>query len=228
MTKMRQWSLLTGLAILVILIAGWMLVVKPQHATANNIQSQATSVQQHNSLLANQVASLRARSKDLPAQQAKLAAISVKIPDNPALPGLIRSLTSAATGAGVDLVTIAPATPIAVTPAVGGATGAVAAGPTSAAAAQRSAAAQPLTEIPVTLTVQGTYFTVEQFFFNLENLQRALRVTQFSLSPGGAKVSSASSPGGSAVEQLTGTITAQVYMAPDATTTTSTPVPGTK
>lgn len=227
MTKMRQWSLLTGLAIVVILVAGWMFIVKPQHTTANSIQAQAASIQQHNSVLANQVASLRARSKDLPAQQAKLAAISVKIPDNPALPALIRALTSAATGAGVDLVTIAPAAPTAVTAAAGGSPGAAATGRTTAAGAPTSPT-QPLTEIPVTLTVHGTYFTVEQFFFNLENLPRALRVTQFNLSPGGATNGSAASPtSGSAVEQLTASISAQVYMAPDATTT-STPVPGTK
>lgn len=213
MTKMRQWSLLTGLSVVVVLVAGWMLLVKPQHTKAAQIDAQTQSVQQQNAMLANKVASLRAESKNIPAEQALLASIATKIPNNPALPGLIRSLTSAASAAGVDLVSIAPATPTAVT-------GAPATGSTPTAS-HPAAPSSPLDQIQLSLNVKGTYFTIESFFSNLEGLTRALRVTSFSLSgtsqPSGGATAATPSAGG-----MTATITADVYMTPGDTGSTST------
>ena len=45
--------------------------------------------------------------------RAKLAAVAAKIPDNPALPNLIRALTTASKSTGVELVTLTPGTPTA-------------------------------------------------------------------------------------------------------------------
>src|SRR5690242_13116616 len=111
MEKTRQWSLLTAVAVVVVLAAGWFLLVSKQNHKAAELKTQASQVQSENSGLASQVAQLKAQSKDLPAQQARLNKIAQQVPDNPALPSLIRQLTTAANAAGVDLVSLAPATP---------------------------------------------------------------------------------------------------------------------
>lgn len=214
MTKMRQWSVLTAVGALAILVAGWFLLVSPQRSHASDLRSQAATQQTANQSLAAQVAQLRQQQKDLPAQQRKLSQIAAKIPNNPMLPALIRQLSAAAQGTNVDLVSLAPGAPAAVT-----ATGTAAATPTAGATA---AAAVPLAQIPVTLQVTGNYFNIEQFFASVEKLTRAMRVNSFTLVPatsgssaGGAKSASGHTlaPG-----DLNGSIQAVVFMSPDTTT----------
>ena len=55
MNKTRQWSMLTAVACLAILAAGWFLVVKPQHAHAASLRTQASSVQASNGQLQSQI-----------------------------------------------------------------------------------------------------------------------------------------------------------------------------
>jgi type IV pilus assembly protein PilO len=225
--KMRQWTVFTVLAVIAVLVAGWMLMIKPQRSHAADLRDQATQVQSGNDQLRNQISSLKAQAKDLPKQQARLAVIEQKIPDNPALPSLIRSLSDAADGAGVDLVSLAPSQPTALA-----STGTPA---TTVTAGKPAAPAAPaLEQVPVTLSVTGTYFNIEQFVSNLEGLQRAIIVDGWSMAPG-AKGGAAAAPGApaapAATDQLTAQIQARVFMAPGsataAPTTTVHPAPTT-
>src|SRR4051794_10073909 len=212
MNKTRQWAMLTAVACLAILAAGWFLVVKPQHAHAASLRTQASSVQASNGQLQSQINQLKQQQKDLPAQQKLLAQIATKIPDNPALPALIRQLSAAAEGAGVDLVSLAPSAPAMST----------------AAGTVRTAAASPLASIPLTVQVHGSYFNVVQFFSAVETLNRAMLVTGFSLVPGtdpaAAVPTSPTTPDG-----LNASITAQVFVSPQvaAATTPTTPTSAT-
>ena len=45
MSKTRQWAMLTAVACLAVLAAGWFLVVKPQRAHASDLRAQTTTVQ---------------------------------------------------------------------------------------------------------------------------------------------------------------------------------------
>src|SRR5436305_3138708 len=130
MSKTRQWAVLTAIACLAVLVAGWFVVVKPQRAHASSLRTQAQGLDSSNTQLQSQVSQLRQQQKDLPAQQKILSQILTKIPDNPALPSLIRQLSSAADGAGVSLQTLAPSTP-ALVPTAPGATAPAAAGASS-------------------------------------------------------------------------------------------------
>ena len=224
MNKTRQWSMLTAVACLAILAAGWMLVVKPQRSHAAQLRTQTQSVQTSNNQLRTQVDQLRQQQKDLPAQQKLLSQIATKIPDNPALPTLIRQLSSAADGAGVDLVSLAPSAPTMVAaPAAGApAAGAPAAGAPAAAGATTAGA--PLASIGLSIQVQGSYFNVEQFFSSVESLSRAMLVTGFSLAPGGGS----STPGAKTpVGNMTAQITATVFESPQVASATSQPAPTT-
>ena len=186
MDKLKQWVALAVVACLGILAAGWFLLVSPKKAEAADLQAQTASQDAANAQLRTQLEVLKAQAKDLPKKQADLARVAAKIPGDPALPSLIRALTAAGTSAGVQLVSVTPGTPaaFAAPAAVAGAVPPPAdpAAPADAAAPATAAvpAAGPagtLAQIPLTLNVVGGYFEVAQFMANLENLPRALRVT---------------------------------------------------
>lgn len=231
MSKSRQWATLTAVACLAVLAAGWFLVIKPQRAHAASLRTQAQAVQAASAGLRSQVDQLRQQQKDLPAQQKLLSQIATKVPDNPALPALIRQLSAAADGAGVSLMSLAPSAP-----ALVDATRSTSASTSSATATRPvvHAGAAPLAGIPLAIQVQGSYFNVVQFFSAVESLNRAMLVTGFSLTPatGGSTTPVATgAPATAATDTLppgtlTAAITAQVFespqIAPAATTATST------
>jgi Tfp pilus assembly protein PilO len=183
--KLKQWVALTVVGVLAVLAAGWFLVVSPKRSAAADLRNDAASQQQSNLGLQAQHATLKAQAKDLPKKQAALAAVAAKVPDNPALPALIRSLSKAADDAGVELVSLSPTAPV---PATGGPAAAqpqpAAGGKTTLASGAASSAAGTLQQIALTINVIGGYFQVEQFFDRLENLSRALKVGGFTMLPG--------------------------------------------
>lgn len=224
MDKLKQYVLFTVLGCLVVLAAGWFLLVSPKRSNAAELRTQAAAQVTANAQLETQLAVLKAQAKDLPKQQAKLAAVAAHIPDNPALPSMVRALTTAATSAGVELVSMTPGppAPLAAAPAAAGAAPAV---PGAAAAASSGTAGQ-LAQIPLTLNVAGGYFQVEQFIANLENLPRSMRITALTLAPGANPVKPAGSGTVDDGKSLTTTITGQVFMAANRAPATAVTVPG--
>ena len=215
MNKMRQWSLFTAVAVVVVFAAGWFLAVSPQRHHAADFRSQAASQDTANSALQLQVAQLEQQKKGLPEQQRQLAKYATRIPDNPELPVLIRQLSTAAKDAGVDLVSMSPSVPAA-----------VAAAPGSTVPATSGA----LNQISLQLTVKGSYYNLESWFAAVEKLPRAMMVTQWSMTPGVAAAQSSgsgSSDSGAAQQDppgtMTATMTALVYEAPTVTPASVTP-----
>jgi Tfp pilus assembly protein PilO len=222
MNKVRQWSMLTAAAVVVIMAAGWFLLVSKQNSHAAQLRSQAASVEGSNSSLQTQVAQLQQQKKGLPAQQRLLAKFGTQIPDNPELPTLIRQLSKAADDAGVDLVSLAPAQPAPVA--------------ATATTTTTTAPAAPLDQISVSVNVKGSYYNVESFFASMEKLTRAIRVTQFSETPvneggdaattSGSSTSSGSGSTGAPVDPpgtMNVTLTALVFESP--TVTPAAPAP---
>src|SRR5512144_1283491 len=120
MTRMQQWSVVTGLAVVVILLAGWFLLVAPKRGEAADLREQTTAQEQRHQQVRTQLAMLRAQDAKLPAQRARLAQIAAKLPGGTALPTLVRSLTDAAARSGADVVSMTPGQPAAVTSASSG------------------------------------------------------------------------------------------------------------
>lgn len=215
MDKQKQWVVLAVVGCLAVLAAGWFLLVSPKHAEAADLREQTVGQQQANAAARTKLAVLKAQAKDLPAEQAKIAAVAAKIPDNPALPALIRALDGASAESGVELLSIAPGTAAPVGPAVAGAVPGV--------------LAPGLNSIPVSLQVAGGFFEVQQFVSGLEALPRALRVTNLVLATGKDPVKPAGSdaPGDGTADDgraLLATVNAQVYLsgaAPTAPATTA-------
>src|ERR1700733_3152533 len=98
MTKMRQWSILTVVAVIVVFAAGWFLLVKPEKSKSTNLRSTAAQQQQTNQVLQSDIARLQDEEKSLPAKQAALRKFTTQVPDNAAEPTVIRQLSAAAAG----------------------------------------------------------------------------------------------------------------------------------
>jgi Tfp pilus assembly protein PilO len=228
MNDTRKWSLVAVLAVLGILAAGWFLLVAPKHSEAADLKTKTAAQDKANSGLEAQLSQLKQQQADLPKQQARLAVIRRQLPDNPALPQLIRGLTTAARQVGVSLDSLAPATP---TPLVAPAA-LVAPAPAPSTEADSSAtdssgttpapvapvAAPPsLFQVPLTMNVTGSYFEMEQFVGKLEGLKRSLLVTGFTITPASTE---AAAPG-----DVTVAIQGRVFIAPPtAAAATTTPV----
>ncbi len=240
MDKMRQWSILTAVAVIAVMAAGWFLLVSPQRSHVSSLHSQAVSQTQANQSLQTQVTQLEDQKKGEPAEQRKEADIDAKVPDNPALPTLIRQLSAAAVSAGVSLTSIAPGAPAADTAAATAptttttTTGTTTTGTTPTAGAPAAPAAA-LAKIPVSVTVTGSYANIQRFFHSVESLTRATTVDGWTLTTGGTASSTSAAPsaGGTSsssssstgVNGLTSTLSASVYMAvPPSATTQSAPV----
>jgi Tfp pilus assembly protein PilO len=210
-SKMKQWVALAAVAALVLAAGGWFLLVSPKRADAAALRTQVGEKQQANQVLQTQIAALKAQAKDLPKQQATLAAVAAKIPNNGAMPTLIRSLNSAADDTGVELVSMAPTapTPVVAAAATGATTAATGTARPSGAAA---AAVGSLESVGVTLNVVGSYFQVAEYLDRLEGLARAFRVTTFAVVPGSNPVKpSASQSTSDSGKVLSATITGLVF-----------------
>ena len=191
-------------AILLVGVVGWVALISPQHHKVSKLKAQDAAQQQTNTSLQGQISLRTKQAKDVVTQEARIAAIQQQLPANVGLAGYVRSLTAAAAKTGVDLQSIAPGTPAAVTvakPTVApaAATAAPTASANAAVAAAPTPAAPPVTAvglnaIPLQLQVAGNYFQIEQFLSQLEGLQRATNVTSVDLAPGGQVVGAAAPP----------------------------------
>ena len=223
MTKMRQLVVLALAACTALMALSWFLLVSPKRTEAAELREQATVQQQNNASLETRLQVLRAQSAQLPAEQAELARIATKIPERPSLPTLIRALTAAAAEADVELTGITPQTPELVAPAAADpATTATTADGAAAAPAPAGAAGQ-LARIPLSITVTGGYFSIVQFVRELEELPRALRVSNLGMAPDAGAAAEGAQQG----EVLSATLTGEVFLAPVPTAGAAVPATGT-
>ncbi len=202
MTRIRQWSIGTVVAVLAVLAAGWFLLVSPQHSKAAALRSSTATTEQASATLRTQIAVLQAQARRLPAERAQLAAVSRQLPTAAQLPTLIRQLTAAAKGSSADLVSISP-----------GALAPVAAAGTTVVGA---APAGGVSFLPVTLTAKGGFFALEEMLGNLERLPRAFVVSTVTVAPAdssGSAAGSAASTGATSGAALTLSVTGRVFVA---------------
>lgn len=242
MDAMKKWVAAGVAGCLAVLALGWAGLVSPRRSEAAELVEAAQAQEAGNAALRNQLAVLKAQAKELPKQQAKLAAVAAKLPASKQMPALIRALSTAAEETGVELVSLTPgkavlaqvaAAPAAVAPVAGNAAAAAVAAPGTPptvpnAGAAPTAAGRQLAVIPLTLNVVGGYFQVQQFLAQVEELTRAVRMTNVSVAPGLNPVAPAA-PAGSASTTLDGsslsaTLVGEVYMTVPAPVATTTPV----
>lgn len=209
MSNTRPWILGAAALSFLLAVAGWFLLISPERSKAADLRSQEAAQVQKNQQVQLDIAQLKAEFNSLPAKQAELAKIKQQLPNNPALPSLVRSLTTIANQSGAGLTSVAPGTPAAVV-----ATG------TGAAAAPAG-----LVSIPVTIVVDGTYAQNELFLQKLQNsVTRAFLVQHLSIAVLDTASLSNSTPATPSGNLLRSTINGQIFVlqsvAPAATGTT--------
>ncbi|HEX8003950.1 MAG TPA: type 4a pilus biogenesis protein PilO [Mycobacteriales bacterium] len=203
MTKLRQLWLLTAVGSLLVMAAGYFLLVSPKRSDAASIRTEAADQEQANARLRTQIQMLNRQKKDLPKQQAELQKFAASIPNNPALPALIRSLSNAAETSGVELVALSPAAPTRVAAVSSG----------QVAGAAPAAQTLPLAQIPITVKVAGRYSEVSQFFSEIEGLPRAFLLSGVNVVPEPPKAKDGAAPAGNVYTgRLAATLTGSLYM----------------
>lgn len=180
MAKTRSWVAGASAVALLMVVASWFLLISPQRSEAATLREEVTQQQQQNEQIKLRTQQLRAQFASLPARQAQLAEIKQQMPDNPALPSLIRDLSTYADDAGVVLVSVAPANPAPFTVA-------------GAATTTAAAPAAPLQQIQTTVMATGSYAELTLYLQKLQSkMRRAVLVENITL----AKASGEGVPAG--------------------------------
>lgn len=181
----RTQSLVIAVVLAVAVLAGGFFgLVKPEKKKVSDLKTQAQTQESANSTLALQLSVLKDLAKKLPAEQAELAKIKTKVPDQVQLANLLRQLVVAGANSGITITGLTPAQPVELTGAPG------------------------ISYVDLTITFTGGYAEVEQFDSALEGLARTLLVKDFSLTGGASGSSSVPSTTSSTATASSNIITA--------------------
>jgi type IV pilus assembly protein PilO len=200
MSSRRHLTIMASALGIIVLVAGWFLLISPERQKIADLRNQASAQQSTNAGLRSQVQMLQELQAKLPQQQAALATMQSKVPTKAALPDLVRTLNTAATKSNVVLTGIAPTAPAAV------------------------AGANGVSGIDITLKVTGDYLSLEQYQLALEGLSRAFLVNGMTIADGAAGAGSSSTNASAATSggtRLSATINGRVLLQTAAPTSTS-------
>ena len=163
MTRTRKWVSGTAVLVLIVLVAGWFLLVSPKKSDAAALQASALTQQGTNDGLRAKVAELKAKDAAKPQQEAKLATFRQQVPETPAEPTLVRKLSALAKQANVEFESLNVVNPAGL----------------NVPNAPASDKDTVLEQITVTMTVQGSYYSAERFLNLIEGLKRVMIITGF-------------------------------------------------
>ena len=167
--------ILAGVIMAVIAVLAFLLVVNPKRAEVADAQSQLEEAQSQELTKVAQRASLQQAEAEAPANRKIIRQVEQQLPPTADPQGFILLLKNAAVKAGVDLTQEAIQTP--------------------------TAGESGVTKIPITMTLSGTYFSLDEFLFQLETLPRAAKVINVSIAAGAS--GDATTVSGTLVMQVT-------------------------
>ena len=144
MKKQLPIAVIIAPALLILAAVGYFLLVKPKQAEAGKIQDEIVNIE-------TQIEVARAAQRQ-PEQEdpsaikiADLFRVSMAMPDEDDMPGIILELNDVATAAGVEFLAIAP---------------------------QGGSVRSGYSALPINLTFEGNYYDLTDFLFRLRNLVR--------------------------------------------------------
>lgn len=242
--KKGTWVAGAVVAALAIMVASWFLAISPSLAHASDVRSQAAQTRQQNEVLAAKVEKLKADFAKLDTYKAQLAALRAQVPATTDMANYLRQLDGIAAAHKVTITTVAPGAAAAVVPARAAAAPAPApsasASPTPTASASASSAATAsgaaaaggvptgMVDIPLSLTVVGTYDDTVAFLNDLQtNTPRLFLVSGFTGTSQDAAQASGGRPKTSLGDQQL-QVNGFLYVLPDAPAAAGpTPAPST-
>jgi len=150
---------IAGAAGLAIIVLFFLVLLKPKLNQISEVRDQVQQQQGQAQTLENRLRQLQQAQRDEVTIRNRLSIFDRLLPPTPDLPSLIRQLQTAATASGMNLVSIAPSPPSALT----GATGVQA--------------------VNVNLQMLGGFFRLQSFLTKLEDLPRVVEVTSMAITP---------------------------------------------
>jgi Tfp pilus assembly protein PilO len=170
----QKWYAGAVAASAVVLAGGWFVLVSPQKASVDEIVAQTATVNNANATTEQQIAALKAEFTQLPQLQSQVALIRQHIPQTPNEPTLLRTVTKAASTAGVNLSSITIAAPSVMQSgtATGGATG------------NQFAIPGQMSQISLSMTITGNFADTRLFLNSVEGMQRVMLVTGVNITRG--------------------------------------------
>ena len=156
---MTRRYVLTAIAAVLIVAVFFLFLLSPKLKDISEVREQIETAQNESETLRNRLRQLQTAQRDEPTTRARLAVFDRLLPPTPELPSLIRQLQTAATASGIDLRSIAPSPPGALT----GRTG--------------------VQVVSVTIQVVGGFFRLQSLLTRLEELERVVEVTSIAISP---------------------------------------------
>jgi Tfp pilus assembly protein PilO len=150
--------ILAGVIMAVIAVLAFLLIVNPKRAEVADAQSQLEEAQSQELTKVAQRASLQQAEAEAPANRKIIRQVEQQLPPTADPQGFILLLKNAAVKAGVDLSQESIQTP--------------------------TAGESGVTTIPIAITLNGTYFSLDEFLFQLETLPRAAKVINVGIAAG--------------------------------------------
>ncbi len=170
---------IAGVAMAVVVVVAFLFLVSPKRAQVSQAETALEDARAQEFTLRAQVASLKQAEAEAPANRKIIRRVEQQLPPTADPQGFILLLKNAADKAGVDLTQQTVGTP--------------------------TARANGVTAIPITVSLTGTYFSQDEYLFQLETLPRAAKVVDISMAPAGTAGATTSSG------QLTMQVTMELY-----------------
>jgi Tfp pilus assembly protein PilO len=181
----------------VIVVLALVVLVLPRSRQVSNTQEELDAAQSEELSLRSQLGALQDAEASAPETARQIAALDEQVPANADLASLVLMLQAAADRATVDFFSFAPGAPVA-------------------------DASGNFSVIASSITVTGTYFSLDEFLFLVETLPRAAKVTAVSVASG----SSSDTTGGTATATTASTGELQLQMTVEFYTTDTNAGPG--
>lgn len=155
---MRGRLILAILGVIAVLLLIFFFVVNPRRNELSEVRAQVEAEEQRTIQLQAELDRLRELEANAPELEAELARIRGFVPLRPEVPNFIFQVQQAANRAGLDFVQITPELP------------------------KQPPEGAALAEVRMTIGAKGGYFAVQDFIRRLYDLDRALRLDNFTLS----------------------------------------------
>lgn len=192
-SKTSTWVGGTVVVALLLLVAGWFLLVSPVLASASETRAATEDVEADNDMTRQRIQTLKAQFETLDQSKADLAALQLQIPTTGQLSDYLRQVDEQAAARTVALTSVSPSLPELFAPVTGadpvgttdttgtdGTATDTAAGTTTTAPAPAAGTTPPvgMVDVPVTLTAVGSYANVMSWIQAIqEQTSRLLLVT---------------------------------------------------
>ena len=153
----RRAPVIAGVVMALVVILAFLFLVNPKRSEVSEAQATLDDARSQEITLESQKASLQQAEAEAPTNRRIIRQVEQQLPPTADPQGFILLLSNAADKAGVELVSTAVGTPL---------------------------SAAGVTTIPITMSITGTYFSIDELLFQLETLPRAAKVISVTLAPG--------------------------------------------